>query len=104
MPANPHFHPTRAACHADAFELLAVYASFVQTQGLAQGAFFDPASFQPLVQSPAMSAALRVLRRLYAFGACVKGNKIETRVLGRALPGRNWFADSVKLLRRLLRP
>eukprot|EP00198_Chlamydomonas_reinhardtii_P003568 XP_001692904.1 predicted protein [Chlamydomonas reinhardtii] len=47
---------------------LGVPATFVQTQGLAQGAFFDPASFQPLVQSPAMSAALRVLRRLYAFG------------------------------------
>ncbi|KAG2438779.1 hypothetical protein HXX76_005321 [Chlamydomonas incerta] len=57
-----------ATCHADAFELLAVYASLAQTRGLAQGAFFDPASFQPLVQSPAMAAALRLLRRLYAFG------------------------------------
>lgn len=45
------WHLALTDCQADAYELLAVWSSLVQTRGLAQGAFFDPYTFMPLVNN-----------------------------------------------------
>ncbi|KAG2428781.1 hypothetical protein HXX76_011481 [Chlamydomonas incerta] len=46
--------------------LSAVYASMAQTEGRAQGVWFDVGSMAPLLDNPAMAAALALVRRLAA--------------------------------------
>ncbi|KXZ51308.1 hypothetical protein GPECTOR_13g795 [Gonium pectorale] len=57
-----------AGCHADAYELMSIWASFVQTQGVQQGAFFDPETFTPLSDNTGMAAAMRYYRALASYG------------------------------------
>lgn len=49
--------------------LQAVYASYVQTAGLASGMYWDPEDMQVLADSPAMEAALKVGRGAVRCGA-----------------------------------
>eukprot|EP00198_Chlamydomonas_reinhardtii_P009142 XP_001698479.1 predicted protein [Chlamydomonas reinhardtii] len=46
--------------------LSAVYASMAQTEGRAQGVWFDTGSMTPLLDNPAMTEALALVRRLAA--------------------------------------
>ncbi|GLI66114.1 hypothetical protein VaNZ11_009825, partial [Volvox africanus] len=54
-------------CHASSYELLALWASFIQTQGYEQGAFFDPGTFTPLLDNDGMRAALLYYRQLASY-------------------------------------
>ncbi|KAG2435233.1 hypothetical protein HXX76_007313 [Chlamydomonas incerta] len=79
-------------CRGESLMLRTIYASYVQTQGHSQGV--DPETMQPLVNSPAMEAALRVFRRLYAVGlntsnapACTMPEFNEGKCLMSIAPG-----------------
>ncbi|GIM16393.1 hypothetical protein Vretimale_18988, partial [Volvox reticuliferus] len=71
LPADPGFYGfctmPLAGCHANSYELLALWASFIQTHGPDQGAFFDPDTFTPLVDNDGMRAALLYYRQLATY-------------------------------------
>ena len=54
---------------AQAFWMItSVWGAFIQSQGTAQGAFFDTETFEPLVNNPAMARAFEVYKATTAFG------------------------------------
>ncbi|GFR44062.1 hypothetical protein Agub_g5222 [Astrephomene gubernaculifera] len=52
----------------NSFSLVSIWSSFIQSEGTQQGAFFDPATMQPLVNNSAMREALRIYRALQDYG------------------------------------
>ncbi len=51
-----------AGCGSETLVLRAIFGSYVQTQGPSHGVLWDPETLQPLVDTPAMDAALAVSR------------------------------------------
>lgn len=58
-----------AGCGSETLVLRAIFGSYVQTQGPSHGVLWDPETLEPLVDTPAMEAALAVSRWFGVSGA-----------------------------------
>lgn len=54
--------PSPPGCGSESYVLRLIYGSYVQTQGPSHGMYWDPETLEPLVNTPAMEAALKVGR------------------------------------------
>lgn len=75
--------------------LISIAAPFLQAKGTEQGAFFDPATMQPLVNNPAFGKALEIYQQTMAYGVPHDENLggVEARTLfitGRCALTMDW--------------
>jgi multiple sugar transport system substrate-binding protein len=70
------------------YAILSVAANFIQTQGTAQGLFFDPADMTPLVNNAGFQEALRLYKATGEFGPPEELNHDIGDTRGLAISGR----------------
>eukprot|EP00198_Chlamydomonas_reinhardtii_P014049 XP_001703386.1 predicted protein [Chlamydomonas reinhardtii] len=89
-------------CGSESYVLRLIYGSYVQTQGPSHGMYWDPETLEPLVNTPAMEAALKIWRRLRllnptdtAPGNCLRRDYVRGRCLLQIQAGTDFKVGSV---------